>query len=355
VNRNAFDVGEEILAVADAPGRRFYDVWNGVELRPRPEGGSALLSFRLEPRGYGAVVAVDEGSRADALAPLLAGAAARSAKPLASFSDEWHFLPQRIVGAAPAAPAAAIPGGMVRIPGGEFVFRVNGVEVEGENRVGLDVQYPWEDSPRREHYHRMAIRPFFIDRYPVTNADFKAFMDATHYEPGDSHNFLRHWLDGAPRPGEERNPVTWVSLEDARAYARWAGKRLPHEWEWQYAAQGTDGRTYPWGNAWDESAVPKTCQGNDLPAPDPVDAHPRGASPFGVEDMVGNVWQWTDEYADDHTRAAILRGGSFYKPQHSMWYFPQARKLTEHGKYLLMAPSKDRAGTLGFRCAADGE
>jgi formylglycine-generating enzyme required for sulfatase activity len=72
-------------------------------------------------------------------------------------------------------------------------------------------------------------------------------------------------------------------------------------------------------------------------------------------DMVGNVWQWTDEYLDDHTRAAILRGGSYYRPAGSMWYFPQNTNLTEHGKYLLMAPSKDRAGTLGFRCVVDGD
>ena len=86
-----------------------------------------------------------------------------------------------------------------------------------------------------------------------------------------------------------------------------------------------------------------------------VDAHPLGASPFGVMDMVGNVWQWTDEYVDEHTLFAILRGGSHYRPVGSIWYFPQAHKLAEHGKYLLMAPSKDRAGTLGFRCAKDAE
>jgi iron(II)-dependent oxidoreductase len=148
--------------------------------------------------------------------------------------------------------------------------------------------------------------------------------------------------------------VTWVSLEDARAYAQWARKRLPHEWEWQYAAQGTDERLYPWGTQWDDAAVPEPYKGRDLPGPALVDAHPKGASPFGVLDMVGNVWQWTDEFVDEHTRAAIVRGGSYYQPQGSMWYFPQAYKLTEHGKYLLMAPSKDRAGTIGFRCVRDG-
>jgi formylglycine-generating enzyme required for sulfatase activity len=70
-------------------------------------------------------------------------------------------------------------------------------------------------------------------------------------------------------------------------------------------------------------------------------------------DLVGNVWQWTDEFADSHTRAAILRGGSYYQPQGSMWYFPQAYKLGEHGKLLLMAPSLDRSGAVGFRCVMD--
>ena len=72
-------------------------------------------------------------------------------------------------------------------------------------------------------------------------------------------------------------------------------------------------------------------------------------------DLVGNLWQWTEEFTDEHTRAAIVRGGSYYQPQGSNWYFPQAYKITEHGKLLLMAPSKDRAATLGFRCVQDAQ
>jgi formylglycine-generating enzyme required for sulfatase activity len=159
----------------------------------------------------------------------------------------------------------------------------------------------------------------------------------------------------ATAEGWADKPVTWVSLEDARAYAAWAHKRLPHEWEWQYAAQGMDGRIYPWGNAWKAEAVPVPEQGRALRGPDDSAAHPLGASPFNVMDMVGNVWKWTDECEDEHTRAAILRGGSYYQPQGSMWYFPQAYRNDQHGKLLLMAPGKDRAGTLGFRCVVDTE
>jgi len=149
--------------------------------------------------------------------------------------------------------------------------------------------------------------------------------------------------------------VTWVSLEDARAYAVWAGKRLPNEWEWQYAAQGADGRLYPWGNDWNADAVPEPNKGRTLTPPPAVGAHPQGASPFGVLDLVGSVWQWTNEFQDEHTRGAILRGGSSYQPQGSIWYFPQAYRSNQHSKLLLMSPARDRSGMIGFRCVADAQ
>jgi formylglycine-generating enzyme required for sulfatase activity len=101
--------------------------------------------------------------------------------------------------------------------------------------------------------------------------------------------------------------------------------------------------------------VPTPDKSRTMRGPDAVDAHPQGASPFGVVDLVGNVWQWTEEFVDDHTRGGILRGGSYYQPQGSIWYFPQAYKLNEHGKLLMTSPSLDRSGGLGFRCARDAE
>jgi formylglycine-generating enzyme required for sulfatase activity len=244
---------------------------------------------------------------------------------------------------------------MVKIPAGKFEMEVSGLEIEGSENPGVDVQMPGEDLPRRHHRVLFDMAGFYMDKYPITNKDFKAFLDSTGYRPVDPINFLKDWKDGRYPKGWDNKPVTWVDIEDARAYARWAGKRLPHEWEWQYAAQGTDGRLYPWGNGWNIKAVPLPDTTNELRGPDDVDAHPEGISPFGIADMTGNVWQWTDEYIDPHTRCGVIRGGSYYQPQGSEWYFPLAYKLTEHGKLLLMSQGQNRAGTLGFRCVKDIE
>jgi iron(II)-dependent oxidoreductase len=368
VNRSEYDVDGRQMTVPFKQGVRYFDLYHGVELKPEMKGDQAVLSFSTEGHGFGAIVATN-GELDPKLKELMGKMKGMTAKPLSSYSHEWQALPQHIVEIAPSARAASAPEKMIRIEGGDYLFRVQGIEIEGSNDVGVDVEYSWEGSARRFHEHPMQIKPFFIDKYPVTNAEFKKFLDTAHYHPKDSLNFLKDWKDGSYPDGWANKPVTWVSIEDAREYAKWAGKRLPHEWEWQYAAQGNDGRTFPWGNcdwlATSRGGGPSGCPADNTtlaPTPDKrrtmlppsdVDAHPQGASPFGVMDMVGNVWQWTDEYIDDHTAGAIIRGGSHYQPQGSMWYFPQAYKNDQHGKLLLMAPSYDRSGTLGFRCVKD--
>lgn len=352
VNRNEFGLKGRQIIVAHKEDIHYYDFWNGVELKPEIDSGKATLSFDMAAHGFGALLASSQNLNAKEQ-KLLAEMHELAKTPLENLPHQWQFLPQHLVEIPATTPTAVAPKGMVKIPAGDIVFDVSGVEIEGGNSIGVDVQYPWEDSPRRHHQHLMHLDAFYIDRHPVTNAEYKDFMAASHYHPKDDHNFLRDWKNGAYTEGWDDKPVTWISLEDARAYAAWAGKRLPHEWEWQYAAQGSDGRVYPWGNDWDASAVPVPEKGRDMREPANVNAFPKGASAFGVMDMTGNVWQWTDEYRDEHTRAAILRGGSYYQPQGSIWYFPQAYKLNEHGKYLLMAPGKDRSGTVGFRCVVD--
>jgi formylglycine-generating enzyme required for sulfatase activity len=355
VNRNEYDVEGDQIEIATRDSVHYFDLYHGAELKAQARpGGKTVLAFSIEAKGYAAILATSAAPDQKTVA-LMSTMKELTATPLANYSHEWKFLPQQIVPIAPTKTATSVPAGMVRVPEGDFLFQVSGIEIEGFNDIGVDVQYPWEVSPRRFHEHPMHISSFYIDKYPATNADFKKFVDATHYHPKDDLNFLRDWKDGTYPKGWENRPVTWVSQEDARAYASWAGKRLPHEWEWQYAAQGTDGRLYPWGNEWDDNAVPAPEKSRRMRGPDPVDAHAKGASPFGVMDMVGNVWQWTEEFVDEHTRAGILRGGSYYRPQGSIWYFPQAYKLKEHGKLLLMSPSMDRSGGVGFRCVADSQ
>jgi formylglycine-generating enzyme required for sulfatase activity len=353
VNRNEYDVEGDQIEIQAVDGFRYFDLYHGTELKPQSRSnGRSVLVFLIEAKGYGALLET-KAAPDQKIASLMSTMKGLTATPLASYSHEWKVLPQRIVPMQATKATSTAPPGMIKIPEAEFLFRVSGIEIEGFNDVGVDVQYPWEDSPRRFHERPMQINAFYIDRYPVTNADFKRFVDGSHYHPKDDLNFLRDWKDGTYPNGWDNKPVTWVSQEDARAYASWAGKRLPHEWEWQYAAQGTDLRLYPWGNDWSISAVPVPDKSRTMRGPDPVDAHPLGASPFGVMDMVGNVWQWTDEFTDEHTRGGILRGGSYYQPQGSVWYFPQAYKLNEHGKLLLMSPSMDRSAALGFRCVVD--
>jgi formylglycine-generating enzyme required for sulfatase activity len=354
VNRNEYDVNGPQMSVPSKAGVHYFDLYHGVELQPGHENGHDVLSFPVEAHGFGAVLATS-GEPGAHIQDLMKRMKAMAAKPLSGFDGVWKPIPQQLVEIASTKPASSAPEGMVKIPGASFVFKVRGIEIEGLNDVEVDVQYPWEDIPRRFHEHTMEIQPFYMDKYPVTNAEFKKFFDGSHYHPQNDLNFLRDWKNGTYPDGSANKPVTWVSLEDARAYAKWAGKRLPHEWEWQYAAQGTDGRTYPWGDTWQQDTVPTPSHGRILNEPDNVEAHPSGGSPFGVMDLVGNVWQWTDEYTDEHTRAGILRGGSHYQPLGSIWYFPQAYRNDEHGKLLMMAPSYDRSGTLGFRCVEDAQ
>jgi gamma-glutamyl hercynylcysteine S-oxide synthase len=354
INRNQTDTDGHELQLQIQPGLRYFDLWNGTELTPQIADDHLFLNFPIEAHGFGAILASPDAPDPKLLA-LLKETKKLSVTPLSGYSSEWKFLPQKMVVISKTSPASEPPDGMVNIPAGEFSFRVDGIEIEGFNDIGVDVQYPWENSPRRHHLHELHVDAFWIDQYPVTNEQFKRFLEATHYQPQDALNFLHDWQNGTYPSGWGNKPVTWVSLEDARAFAAWIGKRLPHEWEWQYAAQGTDGRIYPWGNAWSADAVPTPDKGRILRGPDAVDAHPQGASLFGVMDLVGDVWQWTDEFIDEHTRGGILRGGSYYQPQGSLWYFPQAYRLDQHGKLLLMAPGKDRAGTIGFRCVKDAE
>jgi formylglycine-generating enzyme required for sulfatase activity len=129
--------------------------------------------------------------------------------------------------------------------------------------------------------------------------------------------------------------VVNVDLDDARAYARWAGKRLPTEEEWQYAAQGPDGRIYPWGN----EMQPGRCNGGQTGSTTPVKAYPDGCSPFGCYDLCGNVWHWTEsERTDGRTRFCIIRAAHYHAARARTGTDGGPRPANFATKFLMMWP-----------------
>lgn len=137
---------------------------------------------------------------------------------------------------------------------------------------------------------------FSLARHPVTNAQLRRFLEATGYNPPAGHpepgSFLSHWRNGSPPRGREDHPVVQVSCIDALAYCRWAGLTLPTEWLWEKAARGDDGRTYPWGNRPIYRGGNPTRAQVCTDATCPVGSFSQVRSPYGCEDLVGNVSEW---------------------------------------------------------------
>jgi formylglycine-generating enzyme required for sulfatase activity len=187
-----------------------------------------------------------------------------------------------------------------------------------------------EGSPNYQPEHSVSVADFYIDRWPVTNAEYKKFVDATGYPVP---NYDVNWCDTQgynwdPETcmvpdGKADHPVVLVTWEDAMAYAAWAGKRLPTEAEWECAARGLAGRQYPWGNEF----VPGRCNCKEVGIGGTSAVgyfSPDGDTPQGLVDMLGNVWEWTSSlfrpypYDPDDGRESrqaagfrVLRGGSW--------------------------------------------
>jgi len=228
----------------------------------------------------------------------------------------------------PAATPTSAPSNKpntVYIPGGEFIL---GSDTGNE-----------DETPQQ----RMVISGFNIDKYPVTNAQYKEFVDATGRTPP------RHWKNGTYPEGIADHPVTWVTWYDAAAYAEWAGKRLPTELEWEKAARGTEGLIYPWGNTFDSRKVNSSESG--LKGTSPVGAYPEGVSPFGLFDMAGNVWEWTADWYQGYrgTLYELSRYGQQYKVlRGGSWYDGQSSVRTTTRKSF---DPNQGFSTIGFRCA----
>ena len=243
-----------------------------------------------------------------------------------------------------------------------------GAEIEGAAGLGVDFQWPWttqagEFFPKPDPPKRLRLPPLFADKYPVTCDQYARFLAESNYTPSDTEHWLERWgPPGTRTPPSfmKKQPVTHVSLNDARAYCAYYNKRLPATWEWQWIGQGADMRLYTWGN---EPPANHTCpphssgEGPNLTyaGPRDVDALPGDCGLHGVCNMIGNVWSYTSEFVDQHTRAVCLKGGSNFRPIGSVWYLPQIRRLDEHQKYLLFSDGYERASTIGFRCVADAK
>ena len=184
---------------------------------------------------------------------------------------------------------------------------------------------------------RVEVDTFDMDRFPVTNADYAEFVANTRALPPA-------WWGGRQPPEDKRtHPVVGVTIAQARAYAEWRGKRLPTTLEWVAAARGSDNTLMPWG----ESCVDKACHcpRNRPRTTAPVDAHPAGRSGEGVQDLIGNVWEWTERHdalLPDDADYHFVMGGSF---KHRCTFPSQLPRtaVSKHGEYLY----------LGFRCARD--
>lgn len=350
VNRTEREIRGPMLRVMVRSGDRYFDLVRGLAVAPTTKGGEVVLEGSLPPRGIGCFLARPANSSAPGDERLLRRQAARFAR-----SDFNRVFPARKTTAcAPVGirVSAVVPAGMVAIGpvdfDGETVFRVRecgqltSMDYEpGRGTIGIH-------KPVRVRRFA-ALRRFAIDLTPVTNAEYAKFLEETGYRPRHVDNFLKHWRGRVPPAGKERHPVVYVDLEDARAYAKWAGKRLPADLEWQYAAAGPAALLYPWGN----EMIPRLCNDGANSDTTAVDSFPAGRSPFGCYDMCGNTWEWTEsEHSDGRTRFAFLRGGSWFKAKGSDWYTdggPQPGNFAM--KFLLMWAGLDRCSTVGFRCA----
>ena len=214
-------------------------------------------------------------------------------------------------------------GKMDLVPAGSFIF--------GDNS-------PESPHPRQT----VSLKGFYIDETEVSNQEYKRFVDATGHAAPKSADY----------PVKPDDPVYGVTYDDARAYAAWAGKRLPTEEEWEKAARGTDGRPYPWGQQPWTNGVPTELQ--------PVNSFADRRSPYGAYNMAGNVFEWTAstfpagerEFADMHS---LLGGIDFSKT----WYSIKGGSFSPHGDVFFPSflrrgfPSDQSSSVIGFRCVRD--
>jgi len=243
-------------------------------------------------------------------------------------------IDDRGIGATPDTRPDPVPmvAGMTFVPSGDFIMGSNVEELRHIAEV--------DEWPQRTVW----LDDYYIDVHEVTNAQYKVYLDSTR-APAP-----HRWLNGNYGIGEDGLPVVSISWDEAAAYAAFVGKRLPTEAEWEKAARGVDGRRYPWGSRFEPDRVNAGYTAGTAAA----GSYAGGASPYGVLDMAGSVWEWTsslyrpypydpgDGREDPAARGArVNRGGSWY---YGAWYVRTTHRATADHMYR-------RIADLGFRCA----
>lgn len=353
INRNETIVSGPLLKAASEKSQEFFDLAAGRKANSHSDGNEILLSGTIQPLGVGCFLAATSDKLGADFERFLKNQAEIGTR--ANFDGATPRRETRLVSVAKTTPRASVPDGMVEVPAAtlELEIDMKGRECgfyESMPPAGSNIKADYASQPGKFH-RKVEFKRFAIDEIPVTNSQFAEFLKVSGYLPKHKENFLKHWVNGKPPLGKEDHPVVYVDLDDARAYARWAGKRLATEEEWQYAAQGPDRAKYPWGNVVDATY----CNAGQFGGTSPVKAFPQGRSRFGCYDMCGNVWQWTEsERSDGRTRFCIIRGGSWFEAKGSEWY-PEGGPCPIHAatKFLLMWPGLDRCSTIGFRCVCD--
>jgi len=270
--------------------------------------------------------------------------------------------PAPAASSAPALRPAAIPDDMLGVPGGTFT-------------MGLDEKGEMDERPA----HQVTVRPFLLEKTEVSNQAYYRCVDANGCRPPSPPSARANKLGDDKLFRRPQQPISGISQSDAAAYCQWLGRRLPTEAEWERAARGSDGRTYPWGNEkpTSEHAVFRASATED------VGTHPKGAGPYGHLDLAGNVWEWVadryDPYAYKRSTAAqgipgsceqiletqaelkrnkmqgytgsnpipdecefVLRGGAF---NYGDWGLRASNRVHHAGTFRLVMS--------GFRCAMD--
>lgn len=238
--------------------------------------------------------------------------------------------------------------GMVLIPAGEFIMGSDDVDASGKSKeFGFNEPWYLNEHPK----HKLYLENYLIDKYEVTNGQFKSFLMATgRYSKQELLNLIIR-LQMLKNNLPVRN-VTWY---DADTYCKAVGKRLPSEAEWEKAARGTEGIEYPWGNKWNPDAL-NAGQGEDDVTP--VGSFENGKSPFGVYDMAGNVMEWTQNWYEPYpgstykspnygNKRKVVRGGSWGGVGH--YVIPHYFRVA----YRYDFPPDGAYNDVGFRCAKD--